>query len=129
MIWGAITAIILGLGAHAIASAFSDEAEIIRLTALYFWIIPFAYGLAGIAQIVGSAFNAMGKPKIALAMVFIRSVAYIPAAWLGAEIYGIIGIFIATAAIHVITGIGFFWWTWRDCQGDGCKDSKKPSIA
>ena len=122
LIWCFVVALILGNFAQTIASAFSDDPTVIYYTILFFWIVPFSYGLGNIVFGWSSAFNAMGKPKIAFMMILVKSfVITIPAVLLGGWIYGIKGVFIALAATNIISGMVFHIMSERRCKHDESK--------
>ena len=117
--WSFLVAIVLGTFAQTIASAFSADPAVIYYTILFFWIVPFSYGLGNIVFGWASAFNAMGKPKIAFMMIIVRCFAItVPSVLIGGWIYGIKGIFIAIAATNILSGMIFHLMSERRCKVD-----------
>jgi len=117
LLWSAIVAVLLAIFAKPIASAFSDDPEVIRYTVMFFWIVPFSYGLGNLVFGWSSAFNAMGKPQKAFVMIFVKSfVLTVPAAVIGGWMNGTTGIFIALAAANVIAGGLFHILSARSCK-------------
>jgi putative MATE family efflux protein len=108
LIWSAVVAIILGLCAHTIAGAFSADPQVVYYAALYFWTVPFSYGIGNLVFGWSSSFNAMGKPQRAFVMIFVKClVLTIPAAYIGGQLYGPLGVFTAIAIVNLISGIVF----------------------
>ncbi len=121
LIWSAIVAIILAVGAYPIAQSFSDDPLVIHYAVLFFWIVPITYGVGNIVFGWSSAFNAMGMPKKAFAMIVIRSLLMtIPAAYIGSILYGVIGIIVSVALTNIISGIIFHILSQRGCHQKEC---------
>jgi putative MATE family efflux protein len=115
--WSAVVAIILAVLAYPIARAFSDDPEVVRYTVLFFWIVPFSYGLGNLVFGWSSSFNAMGKPQKAFVMIAIRAlVMSIPAAYIGGMLYGAIGVMVSIAVVNVVSGILFHIISARSCR-------------
>jgi putative MATE family efflux protein len=115
-IWSISTAIIFGLFAKSIAGIFTEDAAVIDIAALYFWIVPFSFAFGNLIYGWSSAFNAMGKPARAFTMITVKSlIMTIPALFIGHYIGGLKGIFIAIAAVNVIGGLSFHILSWRYC--------------
>lgn len=109
--WSLAVAVVLGVFAEPIARAFTTDPQVLHDTKLYFWIIPATYALGNLVQGWSSAFNAMGMARQSFVMVAIKLlVLTIPAAMLGAHLFGVVGIFGALALVNIITGIGFHWY-------------------
>lgn len=116
VIWSMAVAVLLVIFAGPIARAFTTDPQIIHETMLYFWIVPITYGLGNLVQGWSSAFNAMGMPRQSFTMIAIKLIVLtIPAAIIGSHIYGVAGIFLALAAVNVVTGIGFHFLNRRIC--------------
>lgn len=114
VVWSAFVALVLGLFAQPIASAFSKDPEVVHYAALYFWIVPFSYAFGNLVQGWGSALNALGESRRAAMMIAAKMLALqIPAAFLGGHFYGAAGVFGAMAAVNVVTGLYFHVHHWR----------------
>jgi len=117
VLWSVFVALVLSVFATKIAGVFSDEPEVIKITALFFVMVSFTYVFGNLVQGWGSAFNAMGYPKRSLMMIVIRLVVVnIPLAFVGAHFYGVIGIFASIAATNLLTGIVFHLMSRRFCR-------------
>ncbi|WP_237742351.1 MATE family efflux transporter [Gayadomonas joobiniege] len=80
--------------APLIAMAFASEPEVTYLIKMFLWIVPLGYGVQGIVILTNSSFNALHLPNRALLLSFIRLfVCYVPCAYIGGELFGIIGLF------------------------------------
>lgn len=113
--WSLLVAVLLGAFAKPIASVFSTDAEVIRYTMLYFWIVPFSYAAGNLVQGWASAFNAMGQARRSARMIVIKSlVLQVPLAFLGGHLFGAAGVFAVLAAVNLATGIYYHWRAWRD---------------
>jgi Na+-driven multidrug efflux pump len=61
---------------------------------LYLWILPLGYGLQGVIILTNSSLNALHRPWEALYLSVLRFfVFYVPLAWLGSQLFGILGFF------------------------------------
>lgn len=117
MAWSAIIAVILALLAKPIATAFSEDPGVIEYTILFFWVVPFSYGLGNLVFGWSSAFNAMGKPQRAFSLIVVKSFAItIPAILIGGWMNGATGVFIAIAISNVISGILLHWLSAKSCK-------------
>ncbi|HEX7079682.1 MAG TPA: MATE family efflux transporter [Gammaproteobacteria bacterium] len=114
--------ILYGLGAAAIlwptgaplASLFNDSAEVIDTASAYLAIVPPTLGGFGFMLVAAACFNALGMPLPATALTFVKLfVAYIPLAWILSGAVGLLGIFWANAAAHVLFGVVAFVWLRR----------------
>ena len=115
--WSAAVALILALAAKPIAALFTDDPAVIQAAILFFWIVPFSYGIGNLVFGWSSAFNAMGKPQKAFVMVFVKSfIITIPAVVIGGKIYGYEGVLWALAISNIISGALFHILSARQCR-------------
>ncbi len=115
--WSVFVAVVLGVFARFIAGVFSDDPVVVHYAVLYFWIVPFSFGIGNMVFGWSSAFNAMGKPKKAFVMISVRALAMnIPAAYIGGMLYGVVGIMISIAVVNVVSGLLFHVLSWRSCR-------------
>ena len=128
-IWSAFIAVILALFAKPIIGLFTDDPEIIRVGVLFFWVVPASYACGNLIMGWASAFNAMGMPQRSVMMIFVKMVVLlIPASYIGNEMGGILGIFIAMAAVNVVSGLTFHILNARMCKAKqaACLNSIEP---
>ncbi|MFA5592936.1 MAG: MATE family efflux transporter [Micavibrio sp.] len=112
VLWSIATGALLMLLAVPIASLFSDDPIVVYYTKMAFLIIAPTYLFQALANGWSSAFNAMGKPQMAVAMTIVKMIVLtIPAVIFGAKAGGVMGIFMAIALVNVITGLAFHWWS------------------
>jgi putative MATE family efflux protein len=109
--FGVAIAVLLGLSSNFLPSLFSDNPDVTKVTALFFWVVPVSYGTYGMVMVMNAAFNGMGKPMPAVMVSVARmAVIYVPLALVGDRLFGIAGIFAAYAIANVISG--FFAYAW-----------------
>ncbi len=112
--WGFVAAVALALTAKPVASVLNSDSEVISIVSLFLWIIPISYGLFGVMMITNSSLNVLNRPLHATAIAFIQMfVIFIPLAFIGSEIFGIIGIFGASTLSKTVAGIGAYYWLKR----------------
>lgn len=89
---------LLLIAAPYIAALFSAELAVQETIRLYLWIVPLSYGLAGVIILINVSMNVLGKPKVALYINILRLVLfYLPFAYIGAQWFGLKGLFIGVA--------------------------------
>lgn len=111
LLWQFGVYLLLALLALPIAALFSDEAEVLTILHQFIWIVPLAYGLQGIIILTNSSFNALHRPSSALVLSVIRLfVFYVPLAWAGGKLYGVVGLFIGCVLANLLTAA--LAWTW-----------------
>jgi putative MATE family efflux protein len=113
--WSLFVAVILGVFAKPLAAIFSEDPEVIRITVLYFWIVPLSYAAGNLVMGWASAFNALGHPKKAATMIIVKMLMLqIPFALLGGWLFGAVGVFVSIAVINLATGLFFHIRAWAD---------------
>ena len=106
LIWGGIAFAVLCLGAGIIAPIFNDDKTVITAVVLFLQIIPISYGMYGIATLINSMFNALGKPLQASVVIILHLFVFVlPLAYLGSKVYGLKGIFIGIAVGNAAVGV------------------------
>ena len=90
---------------------FTEEIAVVKVATLYLWVVPLSYGMAGIIMIANASFNGLGKPLPATVLSITRMlIVYLPLAYIGKAIWGILGIFIATALSNLVVGTAASIW-------------------
>ncbi|WP_020207902.1 MATE family efflux transporter [Gilvimarinus chinensis] len=116
--FGALLALALWLLAGPIANIFTDHAEVAAVAILYLTIVPISYGAYGLVMSVNAAFNGLGKPWPAMMLSAGRVLlVFLPLAWLLQAMWGLVGLFAATAVTNILVG-GWAWW-WLRVQVNG----------
>lgn len=106
MIWGFAIFLILSIIAKPLASLFSDNREVITACVTYLRIVPVSYGLMGVFTISTMTMNVLNRPLSAAAITIMQMIAlYIPLAYAGSYLYGLTGVFCATALSYSISGV------------------------
>lgn len=104
-------AIALALLSGYVPALFSDNAEVIRVTKLFLWIVPIGYGTYGMVMVMNAVFNGLGRPMPAVWISVSRIlVLYVPLALVGRHFYGVPGIFAAYTLANVVTGLVAYLW-------------------
>ena len=113
--WGAASMIVLAIASGPIASVFSDDPEVVRLASAYLLLVPLSYGALGLAQIVGTSFNALDEPMYAAGLVAIRLLLLtVPLAWIGVLFGDLYGLFGGIAAANLVIGaLAYATIRWR----------------
>jgi putative MATE family efflux protein len=114
IVYAVAAAVVLWPTGVALASLFSDAADVIDTAAAYLSIVPVTLGGFGFMLIAAAAFNALGMPLPATVMTFAKLfIVYVPLAWVLSRMLGLLGIFAANAAAHVLFGVVAYFWIRR----------------
>ncbi len=102
--WGlAMLLLLLGL-AGPISRAFSAEAVVLDASVTYLQVLPLSYGLLGIATVVGSVLNPLGRPLLSTGLAALRFGLGLVGAFIGMSLAGLTGIFVGLAAGFAVSG-------------------------
>jgi len=108
---GLVIAGILALLSDFLPRLFSDSEAVMEVTSLFLWIVPISYGTYGMVMVMNASFNGLGKPMPAVWISVARIlVLYVPCAFIGLRLYGLVGIFAAYAIANIVSGIGAYAW-------------------
>ncbi len=117
LVWGISIAAILGVTASQLAAIFDRNPEVIAIASLYLRLVPLSYAAYGIILVSSSTFNALGKPIPSVIMTLTRMlVLYVPLAYLGSKLFGVVGAFVAACLANLVVGIGAYIWNQRTCD-------------
>jgi len=98
--------VIVAFFSRSIGSAFSDNPEVVDIISNYLWIIPASYGAHAVTILVMVSLNALKQPKVALLTALIRLLLLnIPIAYMGGQLYGVVGLFYGFAIGNVLSAI------------------------
>jgi putative MATE family efflux protein len=106
IIWGMMLFLVLAVFARSIASLFNDNASVVRMITLYLRIVPLGYGLQGVLLLSVATLNVLKKPLQASMLTVVQMfVLYLPLAFAGSQLFGVIGVFAALALSYCIAGL------------------------
>ena len=116
--------IIFSAGGYWLAQIFSSDPEVIRVAQYYLWIMPLGLGFYGILIVLNTAFNAQHRSDLTLLTSTIRIlIFYIPLAWLGGQLFGLLGIF-AGATIGNVFAVIVGWIIYKRTRQADAKNSR-----
>lgn len=117
MIWQFAIYILLIIFAGGLSQLFGKEQAVIDVIKLFIYTIPLSYGLQGVIILSNSSFNALHKPMNALVLSVIRLfVFYLPFAYLGNELAGLVGLFVGAALGNLFTAIVAYKWFIKELE-------------
>lgn len=109
--YGVVLALVMGLLARPITGLFSDSATIQEVAVQYIWLVAWGYGAHGLVMSVNAAFNGTGRPIPAVVISVSRVIVlFLPLALLGRWLFGLQGIFAATAICNVLLAVLAWHW-------------------
>ncbi|MFW5944822.1 MAG: MATE family efflux transporter, partial [Bacteroidota bacterium] len=102
--WGLLLFGVAQLWAEPIASVFSGNAEVIRITAEYLLIVSFSYGFQGILMLGVNVFNGINRPLPSAGLTALRMFGlYVPLAWLASVYWDLSGVFWSAFLANIFT--------------------------
>jgi Na+-driven multidrug efflux pump len=117
LLFGAVSAILLALGADLLMGLFTDEPRVREIGRLYLWMVPLSNGTYGIVMVVNASFNGLGRPIPGVAISLIRmGFLYVPLAWAGSQLVGVPGVFAGAAIANLLAGAVAYAWLARGRQ-------------
>ncbi len=110
--WGLIAWAIVALAGRSIGAAFSQDPDTIEMVQLYLWVVPVSYGAAGAVSVITAVFNAVDRAVRSTILSATRSIVLaVPAALLGAHLFGVAGIFAGIAIATAVTALVAYLWS------------------
>lgn len=101
LIWG----VLQGL-APWLTGSYAQTPEVGEVLRAFLWLVPLGLGAQGVVILANSSFNALHRPRRALALSVIRLfVLFVPLAWLGGHLAGPMGIFAGMLGANLIMAI------------------------
>ncbi|OHV08845.1 MATE family efflux transporter [Kushneria phosphatilytica] len=117
LIWQCLLGIVLALLASPLAGLLAGNAEVRELlTTLLRFLLP-SYALLGICMLIVSACNALGWPRRAVMVSFMRLfVCYLPCLIVGSWLGGFVGLAAGAGVGNLLAG-ALAWWSYRRALG------------
>ncbi|MFC0338937.1 MATE family efflux transporter [Kushneria avicenniae] len=123
LIWQLVIGLLLSALAGPLAGLLAGNEEVRDMLATLLHVMLPSYAFLGICMLVVSACNALGWPRRAVTVSFMRLfVCYLPCLSLGAWLGGLVGLGIGAAVGNVLAG-ALAWWSYRRILGDKGRDS------
>jgi Na+-driven multidrug efflux pump len=117
MLWGLVIAAVLALASEFLPSMFSQNPDVVSVTRMYLWIVPFSYGAYGVVMVMNASFNGLGNPMPGVYISVTRMLLlYVPLAMLGRHWFGIAGILAAYAVANMLSGLLAYLWARRSAM-------------
>jgi putative MATE family efflux protein len=113
--FGLLLAVALCLVAEPLSGLFTHSMAIREVTVDYIWLVSLSYGAYGLVMSVNAAFNGIGRPLPGVLISSMRVViVFLPLAFLGHWLFGLPGLFGASALSNL--GIGALAYRWLGSQ-------------
>ena len=111
-VWGFLCAALLAPLGDDIILLVNSDPIVVESAHRFMQIVPVSFAFMGIGMVAGSCMIALGRPLPNLIMSAMRmAVVYVPMAWVGNQLFGYVGIFIATSLANIIMGL--VAWVWN----------------
>jgi len=96
----------------------------------YLWIASISYGTYGLVMSCNASFNGMGRPIPGVVVSTCRViVVFLPLAFLGRHLFGLNGLFAATAISNLLMGAVAFTWLGRQVAFEAAHAATNPASA
>ena len=113
--WGAGSFVFMIFLGNYIAPLFSGDQEVVYYIGMYLAILSVSFGLRGVFDISVSVLNVLRKPlQAALLVLTLMFILLLPLAHLGASLFGVKGIFWASAVANLLAGVLAYLVIWRE---------------
>jgi putative MATE family efflux protein len=120
---------IVFLAARPIAAVFTTDPAVVDITTVFIQYTAFTFGGIGVRRAYTGGFRGSGKTIIAAVIaVFVLGLVRLPVAWIGANLLGPPGIWIAFAISNVCGGVvAYLWFRQGSWRGDDLTETHVPS--
>lgn len=109
--WGVGIYAVVALLAEPIAGAFTESEGAREGIVLFLRLALIGQAFQGVYMVASSTFNAIGQPLKAVVMSILRNlVMAAPFAWVGSELFGLMGIFGGLALANMLIGLIAYVW-------------------
>lgn len=110
LVWGLVMLVVLGLAAPWVAPIFSKDPQVIEHIILYLHIVPFGYAARCIYALDNTILNVLNKPLTASLVTIGQMLGiYLPFAYLGANLWGLQGVFMAIPLTFLFGGTASYF--------------------
>jgi Na+-driven multidrug efflux pump len=109
--FGLLLAAALCLIATPLSALFTQSTAIREVTVNYIWLVSLSYGAYGLVMSVNASFNGIGRPLPGVLISSMRVViVFLPLAFLGHRLFGLPGLFGASALSNLgIAALAYHW--------------------
>ncbi|MDH5566443.1 MAG: MATE family efflux transporter, partial [Myxococcales bacterium] len=112
--FGLLLAAALCLVAQPLSALFTQSVAIREVTIDYVWLVALSYGAYGLVMSVNAAFNGIGRPLPGVLISSMRVlIVFLPLALLGDWLFGLPGLFGASALSNLSIGALAYQWLGR----------------
>ena len=106
LIFQAVVYLLFVLLSQQIATLFGSDPRVVEVIRSFLLILPLTYGAHGVVILVMVSLNVLHRPKLALMTTVVRLVClYVPLAYLGFNLFGVVGMFIGAGLANVIAAV------------------------
>lgn len=106
VVWQLVLAVIVAFISAPLSDLLTSDDITAGILGEYLWIVPISYGALGVCMIMVCVCNAMGMPRLALAISALRLLGcYLPLLWAGSELSGLSGLFVGAMMGNILAGI------------------------
>jgi len=118
VIWGAILAVIIAVGAPYVTRQFSNDLSIQTYANSYLYIMPVSYGAYGFVMIANATFNGIGKPIPGVIISTLRvAIFQFPLVMIAAFLLSDISyVYVASSLSNILAGAIAYIWVRRTIQ-------------
>lgn len=104
--WGVLIALVLFIWAPHVVALFNVDDATREAAVTYLRLVPPTFAAYGVLICVNAAFNAVGRPIMATALMLGRTFGlFVPLAALGGWLYGLPAVFAAAAIANIVLGV------------------------
>jgi Na+-driven multidrug efflux pump len=116
-LWGLLMMGVVILLRRPIAGLFSEDPKVIEALVLYLSIAPIGYAFRCLYALDNTLLNVMDRPFTASGITITQMFGlYLPGAYLGAELFGLAGVFGAIPLTFLGGGLASLWFVQRQIK-------------
>lgn len=111
LLWGLLMLVVIWSTKSYIAALFTESPEVIDAIIVYLTVVPFGYAFRCIYALDNTILNVLNRPLVAsgitISMMF---GVYLPLAYLGSYLFGLIGVFSAIGIAYFVGGSASYFF-------------------